>query len=250
MIEILGVHFATQKKSELYETINKFITSNEKSRTVFTPNAEMLCEASTNEKYRNVLNSASLLIPDGIGINLAFKRMGIEAPERTTGIDAAEFILGQASMQGLRIFLLGGKPHVAKMARIKLEAIYPNIIICGTDHGYFNKSPHSRENKETICKINRSKADILFVCFGAPLQELWIAQNSKKFSSVKLSIGLGGCLDVWSGKISRAPKFLRRLGLEWIYRILRQPKRLKRLPRLVRFVLSVNKERKKQCKDS
>lgn len=241
-INILGITFKLRSKEEIIKEIKGLLTSRQKSETVFTPNAEILFKAYRDDTYRKTINSASLLIPDGIGINIAIKALSKKRSERTTGIEIAEYVLGAASKNGQRIFLLGGKDGIAEKAKERLESRYENICITGTHHGYFDKSKNSDENSAIVDIINNSGADILFVCFGAPMQEIWIEQNSDRLLYVKLSMGLGGCLDVWSGNVPRAPKIMRSLGLEWLYRIVRQPKRLRRLPNLVGFLFAVMKQ--------
>ena len=242
-VNILGVSVNTCTKDEIIEKIKSFLSS-KNQETVFTPNAEILYKASKDTEYKNMLNSASLLIPDGIGINLSMRILGVKSPKRQTGIDIAEKVISYASEKGLRIFLLGGKLGVAEKAKMKLEAKYKALTICGTSHGYFDKEANSAENKAIINKINQSKADIVFVCFGAPMQELWICRNSKLLPKVRLFMGLGGCLDVWSENIPRAPKIIRLFCLEWLFRAFQNPKRFKRLPTLFKFLFSVIKQKR------
>ena len=244
-INVLGVTLNNHTKYETLEIINCFLAS-DTPNTVFTPNAEIIYKASKDTEYKNILNSASLLIPDGIGVNISMKILGVKSPERTTGIDIAEEMLEYASQNNLRIFLLGGKPGIAQKAKERLAAKYKNLSICGTNHGYFDKEFDSSDNKDIINRINSSGADIVFVCLGAPMQEIWISQNIGLFSNVRLLMGLGGSLDVWSENIPRAPKILRRLCLEWLFRAIRQPKRFKRIPVLFKFIFAVIRQARKK----
>ena len=133
-------------------------------------------------------------------------------------------MLEYASENALSVFLLGAKSGVADSAAERMRAKYPRLNICGVHHGYFEK--YGEENDAVIDAINKSGAQILFVCFGAPLQEKWICENKDRLDSVKLHMGLGGALDVWSGEIKRAPRFFQRAGLEWLWRILKEPRRI------------------------
>lgn len=211
-----------------------------KKTSLFTPNSEMIYRASKSKDLLKILNSADILFPDGIGSYIGMKISRNPVRERTSGIDLAEFLLKEASRRGHKVFLLGAKDGIASKATKNLKLKYKGLNICGYHHGYFDKS--GSKNDEIIKKINSSGADILFVCFGFPNQEKWIANNLSSLNTVKLAVGLGGSLDVWSGNIKRAPVFVSKLGLEWLWRILKDPKRLKRVGFLVGFALLVLKE--------
>ena len=243
-INILGVNIPVATEEQLHDRIRDILDTG-KNGKVFTPNAEILLKASKSKEYRRLLNSADLLIPDGIGILRASRILGAPLPQRTAGIDTAEYILGIAAKKGLRVFLLGGRKEVAEAAAKRLSESFSSLCICGTHHGYFDKSKNSDENKKVIEAIKGSKADILFVCFGAPLQEIWISENADTLPALRLSIGLGGSLDVWSGNIGRAPRIVRKFGLEWLYRAIKDPKRIRRLPSLAGFLCAVRKQRRK-----
>ena len=235
---ILGVSICSLPQKEIQKRIERRLLTG-KSTAIFTPNAEMLPAAARDSSLRALLNTSDINIPDGIGIYLASLVSGSRLPERSTGIDTAEQILKIAEKQNLRVFLLGGKKGVAKKAALALKKHYPRLIICGTHHGYFDKNKSCKENISVIRIINQAKADILFVCFGFPLQERWIAENLPSLPSVRLAMGLGGSLDVWSGNIRRAPVLMRRCGLEWLWRAFREPKRAKRLLSLPKSLVSV-----------
>ena len=144
---------------------------------------------------------------------------------RIGGIDFATKLLYIAEKRGYKVFLLGAKPNIAKKARYALKKSFPSLSICGTHHGYFKKN--GKENDAVTKKISLANPDIVFVCFGAPTQEEWIIKNKSSLPNVKLFIGLGGSLDVFSGNVKRAPKLMQRLGLEWLYRTTEDPKRAK-----------------------
>ena len=193
--------------------------------------------AQKDARFKEVLNSADLLLPDGIGVVIASRILGAPLSERITGIDTGEFILKLASARSIPVFLLGAKPGVAERAATEIKARYPNIKIAGTHHGYFNKS--GAENDEIIRCIKNSGARILFVCFGAPIQEKWIFENKGCLKSIKLYIGLGGAFDVWSKDVRRAPQALQIIGLEWLWRIIKEPHRAGFLLKIPCFLCKV-----------
>lgn len=234
--EILGVRFPKITEKDLIKTIFSLDKA-----TIFTPNPEIALYAHKDSSFASILNSASLLLPDGTGIILASKILGTPLTERICGIDAGELILEEASRRGLKLFLLGGSEENVRGAAEKLSEKYTDLKICGYHHGYFEKE--GEENEKIIDIIKEKRPDILFVCFGAPMQEIWISKNAEKLPSLKICIGLGGSIDVWSGKVARAPLLFRQLGIEWIWRTIREPRRIKRLYKLPLFLIAVLKER-------
>lgn len=206
-----------------------------KSRPCFTvtPNAVMLDACKREPRYAAILNTASLSLPDGCGVLWAARRKGTPLRERVAGIEFGEKVLQAAADKGLRVFLLGGERGVAKEAAENLCKRYPGLQICGSYHGYFQK--RGRENDPLLRYIRLCKPDVLFVCLGFPLQEIWCCKNLMRLSSIRLVACLGGSLDVWAEKVRRAPALLSKCGLEWAWRMLHEPKRLKNLPALVRF---------------
>ena len=146
----------------------------------------------------------------------------------------SEALLERAAMRGVRVFLLGGGDGVARRAGERLTERYPGLCVCGTEGGYFNRD--GEENRRVLERIRESGAEILYVCMGFPVQEEWIVQNSEALGGVRVVAALGGSLDVWSGRIRRAPQIFSRLGLEWAWRMAREPRRLKHLPAIVRSI--------------
>lgn len=238
--EILGVRFYAFNQEDVKKEINESLKQGKQTR-IFTPNPDILLKAQKNDALRKALNDGALLLPDGIGIILASRLLGTPLPQRITGIDMGEFIISEAERMGLRLFLLGGERGVAGKAAHKLTKKYPRLNICGTHHGFFAKS--GTENEKVLELISKAAPDILFVCFGAPAQEIWVCENATRLPSVKLFAGLGGSLDVWSGNISRAPNFMRRCGLEWLWRVTREPKRAKNLINIPVFIEKILKQR-------
>lgn len=200
--------------------------------TVVTPNALMLDACRREPRLRELLDRASLSLPDGAGVLLAARRSGTVLKERVAGIEFGEALLERAARDGLRVFLLGGRNGIAVRAAQNLRARYPSLCICGTHWGYFGRD--GEENRAVLSYIRACKADILFVCLGFPLQEEWIFENLGALSDLRVIAGLGGSLDVWAGTVRRAPRAVSRLGLEWAWRMLCEPRRLRGLPALVR----------------
>ncbi len=239
-INILGVYIDSITKEKLYEKIEDLLNSKDNIK-IFTPNPQILMRAQKNENIKNILNSATISIPDGTGVIWGSKILRTPLPERLAGIDIAEYILTLAAKKNLSVFLLGGQDEVVKSAKLKLEERYRGLKICGVHHGFFDT--RGDENKQVISQINASDADILFVCMGFPRQEMWITENMSNLPSVQLSIGLGGSLDVWSGRLRRAPLVFRKLSLEWLWRIILEPKRIKFLPVIPIFAFKILRER-------
>jgi len=200
---------------------------------VVTPNPEIVWQCRRNEALRTALNGAGLVLPDGIGIVYGAKILGTPLRGgRLAGIDFSSALLAKLAESGGSVYLLGAKPGVAELAGEKLLDSYPGLVIAGVTDGYFT------EDLQVIESINAANPDMLLVCLGAPKQELWMANNIAGLS-VDLSVGLGGALDVFAGKVNRAPAFFQKLGLEWLYRIVRYPRRLKRSAALPLFMLAV-----------
>lgn len=239
--KILTVSICSSSKKEIIATIKKRLATAERT-VIFTPNPQILLRASKDKDFAKILNGADLNIPDGVGVVLASKLLGGKINSRIAGIDLASSLLRIAENGGYRVFLLGGKKGVAKKAARSLKKRFPRLKICGTHHGYFQKSSPAAE-KKLLKKINGTRPDIIFVCLGSPHQEKWIFENSKKISSLRLSIGLGGSLDVWSGKIKRAPEFMQKSGLEWLFRLVREPRRISILAQIPIFIFSILKSK-------
>ena len=205
--------------------------STDQQISVFTPNLQIIRSVARDTDIRRLLNSADILLPDGAGISLLCRAKGLGRVPRMTGIDTAYFLMRYAGMHGLSVFLLGAQRGVADIAANRLTEEISGLRICGTHHGYFDKCENSDENSAVLQKIRRASPDILFVCFGFPMQERWIFDNLKKLPSVNICMGLGGALDVWSGRVRRAPLAFRMLDLEWLWRCIGQPERFVKLLR-------------------
>ena len=163
----------------------------------------------------------------------AARILGTPLKGKVAGVELGREVLAFASDDGLPVYFLGGKPGVTEAAAEKMREAYPALQICGMHDGYFQKS--GEENDAVLNLINESGAKILFVCLGAPAQEKWIAQNKDRLPGVQILMGLGGSLDVYAGTVKRAPKIFIKLGLEWLYRLLKEPRRIGRMMSLPKF---------------
>lgn len=229
---ILGVRITKSSKRELLSRLAADLKHG-RQIAIFTPNSQMLFAASKDRELRKLLNSSELNIPDGVGVRIAARLRGVRL-KSMSGIDLAEELLSVAASKGYRVFFLGAKRGVAKKAAENMHVRYPTLQICGMHHGYFDKS--GAENADVLKKIRAAAPDILFVCFGFPVQEKWIAKNLASLPSVKLALGLGGSLDVWSGNLRRAPLLIQKAGLEWLWRTVLEPKRARIFVDIPRFL--------------
>jgi len=228
-INILGTEIDKINYSQTLAKIEEFV-NDEQQHYIVTPNPEILLQASKNTYYRGVLNNASLSLPDGFGLILGSWFLGDPLYHRITGIDLTYKIASLASQKGYRIFLLGGKNNAANIAKTKLELKYKNIKIVGAEEGFINiHHINPKKKKKIIQNIKNSEAQILLVAYGAPFQEKWIYKNLKNIPNIKLAIGVGGTFDFISGKIQRAPKWMRKIGLEWLWRLFMEPNRINRI---------------------
>jgi N-acetylglucosaminyldiphosphoundecaprenol N-acetyl-beta-D-mannosaminyltransferase len=226
---ILGVDVSTDNYDSLTSKLLKKIDNREKAFIVAI-NPEKIIKAQDDPSLMQLLNSADFQIPDGIGVILASKFKGGQIRERVTGIDMMLKLCETAAKHQKKIFLYGGKPGRADEAKVKLEEMYPGIQIAGTLHGY------EKDQQVVRDAINQSQADIIFVAMGSPAQENWIIAN-KEVLHPSVYQGVGGSFDVISGQIERAPESFQKLGLEWLYRLMKEPWRIKRQAVLPLFLI-------------
>ncbi|NSW90383.1 MAG: WecB/TagA/CpsF family glycosyltransferase [Firmicutes bacterium] len=230
-IDILGIPIDNVNMAEALEMIKEFLNQ-DRVHTIYTPNSEIMMAAQRDEFLREVLREGNMLIADGAGVVLASKILGCKLPERVAGFDLVKNILQMSSKMKLKFFLLGAKPGVAEEAAINMINGFKGVEISGYRHGYFSKD----EEDEIINQINSSGAQILLVALGAPKQEKWIHKNKDRLK-VKICIGVGGTLDVFAGKATRAPAFFQKHGLEWLYRLYKEPWRFRRMLDIPRFLI-------------
>lgn len=230
-VNILGVHIDKVTVDSAADRILEWIGQPQNSaRAVYTPNSEILMMAYRDEALREVLNSADMCTADGVGVVYAAKIVKNPLAGRAAGYDVACNLLEKLGKRGGSVYLFGSKPGVAEAAAKTMQTRYPGLSIAGCADGYFD----AEKEQKIIADINEKQPDVLLVCLGAPKQELWIAQNRDKLSA-KVCMGLGGSLDVFAGNVKRAPVAFQKLGLEWFYRLCKEPKRIGRMMDLPRF---------------
>lgn len=243
-INILDVLVDNITMEEAVRKISEF-TNVESYHMVFTPNPEIIMLAQINDSFKEALNKADLVVPDGIGVVIASKMLkGAILKERVPGYDLVQNTMKEAVQNDYRYYFLGGKPGIAELAAEKMKVKYPGIQIVGTHHGYFKKE----DEKDIIDKINKSGANILLVALGAPKQELWIEEYKQDLQHVRVAIGVGGSFDVMAEAVKRAPVFFQKCGLEWFYRLIKQPSRAKRMLLIPKFIVKVARQRKDNMK--
>lgn len=230
---ILGVNVDKVTYDDAISRIMKMLNE-PGNHTVFTPNSEIIYMAYKDENFCGILNSADLLTADGIGVVYASKILKNPVPERVAGFDMSCGIIREIAQSGHRLYLFGGKPGVAEKAAEQLKEEYPLLSIVGMRDGYFTPE----DNDAIIDDINMSGADLVFVCLGAPKQENWIFENRSKLNC-HVMMGVGGTLDVLAGTAERAPEIWCDLGFEWLYRLIKEPKRIFRMMALPKFALTV-----------
>lgn len=232
-VDILGVPVACLTLDEAARTVAGFVRAG-RPRQVITLNPEYLYRAQSEPELLDIVRRADLVTADGVGIVWAAKRAGNPVPERVTGIDLLLRLAVEAGARHWRVFLLGAAPGVAEAAGRELSARYPGLVLAGTHHGYFKPE----QEQEVIAKVRANRPDLLFVALGAPRQELWAARHLAALG-VPVVVGVGGSLDVLAGKVRRAPVWLRRMHLEWLGRLLMNPRRWRRQLVLPKFALLV-----------
>mgnify|MGYP006286930243 CR=1 FL=1 len=230
-VNVHGVVIDNVTMTEAVDRLYSFLDQ-EKNHSIFTPNSEILMNAQRDAELRNVLNMSDMTVADGAGVVLASKILGNRLVAKVSGIDLVENLFLQTSKKEISFFFLGGKVGVAKEAKEKVANSYLGVKVVGYNDGYFS----FEEEKDVIEKINSSNADVLLVGLGAPKQEKWIHKNKDKLK-VKVCIGIGGALDVFAGQVKLAPDFFRRNGLEWLYRLYKEPWRFKRMLNIPQFIL-------------
>ena len=237
-VEILGVKVDSVTMYEAIKTACSFIE--EKSpKMIATANAEMIMNATRDKELFKILNEADLVIPDGAGTVWAANYLGCEMRERVAGYDLSQNLMGLSPKLGFKMYFFGSAPTVAEKAKAKAEKLYPGIKVVGVHDGFFDEN----EEKKIISDIKEKKPDILLVALGVPKQEKWIFSHKEELG-VPLSIGVGGTFDVMAGVMKRAPLWMQKAKLEWLFRGMLQPTRAMRLMALPEFVIKVIKSKK------
>lgn len=236
---IFGVGISNVTKNEVLEYTIKNLEDFKKKLFFITPNPEFLVLANKNTHFRNILNSADLASADGIGIIIAAKILGQSLKGRFTGVELVESLCKIVARKPITVGFLGGRDNVAEKTAECLQKKYPGLKVVFAREEWPNPSVRG---PVAGFPPSINSIDILFVAFGAPKQEFWISENLEKIP-VKIAIGVGGAFDYISGKIPRAPLFLRSIGLEWLFRLIIQPWRMKRQLSLLSFIWLVIKEK-------
>lgn len=253
---LLGVGITTARENEILEYILQGLKKTAEKYYIVTPNPEILVYANKRPEFRRVLNNARLALCDGIGVFWAGKLLGKSIKQRVTGVDLLENLCKAASKQPITVGFLGGGEKIAERAAECLVSKYPRLKVAffGEEWGeegfvsasrleLRSKNQELRAKKHNSLFMIHNSIDVLFVAFGFPKQEEWMAKNIGKVP-VRIMVGVGGALDYISGNIPRAPMIVRSLGLEWFYRLIRQPWRLKRQLALLEFMYLVLKEKR------
>ncbi len=235
-VEILNIKINNVDMLKAGKMIEDHIKMNSKnSFMVVTPNAEIVVRAQNDQELARILNNADLAIPDGAGIVIASRILsGVSFSERVAGFDLMKNLFSIAVKKKYSIFLLGGKPGIASKACKNITKEYQGINICGFHHGYLNQ----KQQKKVIKKINKEKPDILFVGMGVPLQEKFLDKYID-ILDIKVGMTVGGSFDILAGKAKRAPLWMQKACLEWLYRLFKEPSRIGRTLALPRFVYLV-----------
>lgn len=234
-IDVLGVGFDNLTMDEAVAAALALLDK-DGPHYVTTPNPEIVEVCRTDPTAREAVNGADLVLPDGIGVIKGAAMLGTPLKEKTPGIEFAGHLMDKLAETGKTLFLLGAKPGVAAEAAARLVQSHPGLQIAGTHDGYF------QEDGPVVEAIRQSGADCVFVCLGAPKQELWMARNGEA-TGARLLCGLGGSLDVFAGRVKRAPKFWSDHGLEWFYRLCKEPRRIGRMMKLPLFLIHVRQAR-------
>jgi len=237
-VNVLNIPVDTVTMTDALNYVQYSVEENQLQRYVLAINPEKVMTLRNNEQLLSAFRKASLLIPDGIGVVMAMKLLFQKNIERVAGADLMQNICALAAKKGYGIFIYGSKEEVNRTAAVKLMERYPGIRIMGRSHGYVSENDMTNLERE----INESGADILFVALGSPMQENWIKTHLPKLN-VKICQGIGGTLDTIAGNVKRAPVVFQKVGLEWFYRLLTDPRRIRRQMVLPKFALEVMREK-------
>jgi len=236
-IDILGVPVDCVNMQDALYVIEAMIAG-DKPSSVIAVNPEKVIKAQQDPELLAQLHAAGLLIPDGIGVVIAARLLHSARLERVPGSELMPAICAKAAEKGYRIFLFGADPEVNRKTRDIIAQRYPGILIVGNRDGYATEDGM----QALIDEINASDAEILFIALGSPKQEIWMERYLNR-TNVKVCQGVGGTFDVIAGKVRRAPLAFRRLHLEWLYRLLSNPRRMLRQTALPKFMLAVLKQK-------
>jgi N-acetylglucosaminyldiphosphoundecaprenol N-acetyl-beta-D-mannosaminyltransferase len=215
--------------------VDSFVKSNTGLKTIFASNPEKNYSVPENKILYDSFKNADLLIPDGIGMVLAANFLHGAQIKRVPGCELMQNICELSADKGYKIFIYGAKEEVNKSAVEEIKRTYPSVKITGRQNGYLSEE----KMDDLIKRINESEAQILFLALGSPRQEMWISKYRHQLTNIKVCQGIGGTLDVLAGNVKRAPEIYCNMGLEWLYRLISEPKRIKRQAKLPLFAVQV-----------
>ena len=233
-INIRGVEFLNVTPAEAV-SVGKEMLRGDKVCTVFTPNAEIVQLCIEQNEYYDLYNGGDMVVADGAGVVKAAKILGTPVKGKVAGVELGESMLQYCAESGDTAYFLGAKPGVAAEAARRMTEKYPGLTVAGVHDGYFQKE--GAESDAVVEEINQSGAKLLFVCLGVPVQEKWITANKDKLTAARMCMCLGGSLDVYAGTVKRAPKIFIKLSCEWLYRLLKEPRRIGRMMKLPKFLI-------------
>lgn len=236
-ITLLGVKVHRVDMAAALDAIRGFIASG-KPHIIVTADASSIVRAQRDPVFRNLVNNADLITPDGSGVLKGAAMLGTPLIERVSGVEIAREMCRMSAEVGFSIYFLGAAPGVAEQAAANLKEQFPGLQIAGIHDGYFDQS----QDAEIAAEVKASGAQALLVAMGIPRQEKFIRDNMDKLG-VCVAMGVGGTFDVFSGKVKRAPEWFQRHGLEWLYRLAKDPKKISKVSSLPRFVWLVLRER-------
>jgi len=224
---ILGVKIDLLTYKQIFDIVEKYLFE-QQCHHIVTLNPEICLKAEKNDYYKKIINRAAITIADGFGLTIGALILGTQKSKRMPGRVFLDKLFNLALIHKKSIFLLGGKPSIAQKAKHALEKSYPGLQIVGAEEGIRAES-FSTNNKDLINRINQSKADILLVAFGAPKQEFFIHDNKSHLKTIKIAIGVGGIFDYLAGEVPTPSEFVQAIGLEWLFRLFTQKRRLRRV---------------------
>lgn len=232
---LLGIEIPTDSKEQVREKIIKNILQDKQYFHIISLNSENFVLASQNQDFKKIVREAQIRIVDGYGVELGAKLRSISIGDRYSGVDLMSDLLKEANDRRLRVLLIGGSPKIAEKVVECQKQLHPAIEITATQGISDISNPTAAEDENIASIVTATKPHIVFVSFGSPSQELWIDRHKKLFEGMVV-MGVGGAFDFLSGTVPRAPLLLRKLGLEWLFRLLIQPWRIKRQLRLITFL--------------
>ena len=243
--QILGITIFPETKSTILEKILLYIDKPVGFFHIVSLNPENLVVSTENESFRKVVKTAQIEIVDGIGVVLAGRWLGVEVGERVTGVDLMEELIKVASLRRLRVLMIGGKENLAEELAKCYSMKFPEAKFKGLQGVKNIKSPKADGEGKIFSIVASYKPQLVFVAFGSPDQELWLDSHKKEFAGCVV-MGVGGAFDYVSGRIIRAPIFIQKLGVEWLYRLVIQPWRWKRQLKLIKYIWLVVKQKLKK----